>query len=300
VAKPRRRSRNPKPRLCQDETISSSTEPYRWPLGIVRGARLPSIADVPISEVTMDRLAGKVAIITGAGSGMGRATAVGLAREGASVIAADLNEGALQDLAAEVGDGLLTQRCDVSRAADVKALVDTAEDRFGGLHAMLNCAGVLRAASVVDTTDEDMDFMIGVNVKGVMYGCKYSIPALQRAGGGSIVNWGSINSMVAEPNLGAYSATKGAVLMITRTVAIEYAKDKIRANCICPGAVLTPMNESYFSGQDPEQFAKLNEYQPLGMGTPEQIANVAVFLASDESSLMSGAAVPVDGACTAQ
>lgn len=248
----------------------------------------------------MDRLAGKVAIVTGAGQGMGRATAVALRREGARVIAADLNQENLEDLAAEVGEGLDAHRCDVSRASEVEALVAYAEERHGALHAMLNCAGVLRAASVVDTTEEDIDFQIGVNLKGVFWGCKYAIPALKRAGGGSIVNWGSINSMVAEPDLSAYSATKGAVLMITKTVAIEYAKDRVRANCICPGAVRTPMNEAYFTGQDPEQFAKLIEYQPLGIGTPEQIAEVAVFLASDESSLMTGAAVPVDGGCTAQ
>lgn len=248
----------------------------------------------------MDRLAGKVVIITGAGSGMGRATAISLAREGAKVIAAGRNEPALRALEDEVGGDLVAKRCDVSDPQDVAALVQTAEHEFGALHAMLNCAGVMRAASVEDTTEEDMDIQIGVNLKGVMYGCKYAIPALKRAGGGSIVNWGSINSVVAEPDLCAYSATKGAVLMITKTVAIEYAKDRIRANCLCPGAVQTPMNEAYFASQDPAQFAKLNEYQPLGMGTPEQIADVAVFLASDESSLMSGAAVMVDGACTAQ
>lgn len=245
-------------------------------------------------------MAGKVAIVTGAGSGMGRATATALVRAGTTVLAADVDERALEELAAEVGDGLEPRRCDVSRAVEVEALVAAAEQRHGALHAMLNCAGVLRSASVVDTTEEDVDFQIGVNFKGVLWGCKYAIPAMQRAGGGSIVNWGSINSLVAEPDLVAYSGTKGAVLMITKTVAIEYAKDNIRANCICPGAVRTPMNEEYFSRQTPEQFARLLEYQPLGMGTPEQVASVAVFLASDESSLVTGAAVPVDGGCTAQ
>ncbi|MEU5029392.1 SDR family NAD(P)-dependent oxidoreductase [Streptomyces milbemycinicus] len=124
-------------------------------------------------------------------------------------------------------------------------------------------------------------------------------PALQRAGGGSIVNWGSVNSMVAEPDLTAYSATKGAVLMITKSVAIEFAKDNIRANCICPGAVRTPMVESFFDDGFFEDDEAQRKYQPLGFGTPEQIADVAVFLASDESRLMTGSAVVVDGGYTA-
>lgn len=246
----------------------------------------------------MNRLDGKVAIVTGAGSGQGRAAALALAAEGARVVAADVNESGLAELAS-MEERVLTRRCDVSRADEVEALVAMTEERFGALHTMLNCAGYLRAAPLLETTDEILDAVINVNLKGVFYGCKFAVPALQRAGGGSIVNWGSVNSMVAEPDLTAYTATKGAVLMITKSVAIEFAKDNIRANCICPGAVRTPMVESFFEDGFFEDDAAQRKYQPLGFGTPEQIADVAVFLASDESRLMTGSAVVVDGGYTA-
>ncbi|WP_448333212.1 SDR family NAD(P)-dependent oxidoreductase [Streptomyces sp. DSM 41534] len=246
----------------------------------------------------MNRLNGKVAIITGAGSGQGRAAALALATEGARVVAADVNESGLAELAS-MEERIVTRRCDVSHADEVESLVAMAEERFGALHIMLNCAGYLRAAPLLETTEEMLDAVIGVNLKGVFYGCKFAVPAMQRAGGGSIVNWGSVNSMVAEPDLSAYTATKGAVLMITKSVAIEFAKDDIRANCICPGAVRTPMVESFFDEGFFEDDAAQRKYQPLGFGTPEQIADVAVFLASDESRLMTGSAVVVDGGYTA-
>ncbi|AUA16487.1 glucose 1-dehydrogenase [Streptomyces sp. SID8382] len=246
----------------------------------------------------MNRLNGKVAIITGAGSGQGRAAALALATEGARVVAADVNESGLAELAS-MEERIVTRRCDVSHADEVESLVAMTEERFGALHIMLNCAGYLRAAPLLETTEEMLDAVIGVNLKGVFYGCKFAVPAMQRAGGGSIVNWGSVNSMVAEPDLSAYTATKGAVLMITKSVAIEFAKDDIRANCICPGAVRTPMVESFFDEGFFEDDAAQRKYQPLGFGTPEQIADVAVFLASDESRLMTGSAVVVDGGYTA-
>ncbi|MFE7975752.1 SDR family NAD(P)-dependent oxidoreductase [Streptomyces shenzhenensis] len=246
----------------------------------------------------MGRLSGKVAIITGAGSGQGRATALALAAEGARVMAADVDEAGLAELASAAGE-IAVRRCDVRRAEEVEALVAATEERFGALHAMLNCAGYLRAAPLLETTDEMLDGMIDVNLKGVFYGCKFAVPAMRRSGGGSIVNWGSVNSLVAEPEISAYSATKGAVLMITKSVAVEFAKDDIRANCICPGAVRTPMVEGFFDEGFFEDEAAQRTYQPLGMGTPEQVADVAVFLASDESRLMTGSAVVVDGGYTA-
>ncbi|MPY48323.1 SDR family NAD(P)-dependent oxidoreductase [Streptomyces acidicola] len=246
----------------------------------------------------MGRLSGKVAIVTGAGSGQGRAAALALAAEGAHVVAADINETGLAELASAAGEIVVT-RCDVGRADEVESLVALAEERFGALHVMLNCAGYLRAAPLLETTEEMLDSMINVNIKGVFHGCKFAVPALQRSGGGSIVNWGSVNSLVAEPEISAYSATKGAVLMLTKSVAVEFAKDNIRANCICPGAVRTPMVESFFDEGFFEDMDAQRKYQPLGMGTPEQVADVAVFLASDESRLMTGSAVVVDGGYTA-
>lgn len=246
----------------------------------------------------MARLAGKVAIVTGAGSGQGKATALALAAEGAKVVAADVNESGLAELVNGTGS-IITQRCDVGVAAEVEALVQTAEREFGGLHAMLNCAGLLRIGSFADTSEEDLDALINVNIKGVFYGCKYAVPALQRSGGGSIVNWGSTNSMVAEPEIGAYCATKGAVLMLTKAVAIEYAKDDIRANCLCPGAVNTPMVAGFFDESFFDDDEAQRKFQPLGLVNPEEIASVAVFLASDESRKMTGSAVVVDAGYTA-
>ena len=247
-----------------------------------------------------DRLTGKVAVVTGAGSGQGRATALALLAEGARVVAADIDEGGLVSLRDEAGSDILIRTCDVSRPEQMEQLIVAAEDTFGGLHAMLNCAGFLRAASVVDTTEEMLDRIISINLKGVFFGCKYAIPALRRSGGGSIINWGSVNSMVAEPDIAAYSATKGAVLMITKSVALEHAKDNIRANCLCPGGVQTPMVESFFDEGFFDDDDAQREYQPLGMISPSEIADVAVFLASDESRKMTGTAVVVDAGYTAR
>lgn len=244
------------------------------------------------------RLNGKVAVITGAASGQGLATTRALVREGARVMAGDIDEAGLTALAAE-SDSIEVRRCDVSSRADLDALVAAAEETFGAVHAMLNCAGYLRTATVLETTEDVLDRILGINLKGVFYGCQAAIPALKRSGGGSIVNWGSVNSMVAEPEIGAYSATKGAVLMITKTVAIEHAKDDIRANCLCPGGVLTPMVSDFFDEDFLASDAAQREYQPLGLISPEEIAEVAVFLVSDESRKMTGSAVVVDGGYTA-
>ncbi len=221
-----------------------------------------------------------------------------LVKHGANVMAADIDAAGLEELAKE-NVRIAIQRCDVSKPADVERLVDAAEKRFGAVHAMLNCAGFLRAASVLETTEDLLDRIVDINLKGVFYGCKYVIPALQRAGGGSIVNWGSVNSMVAEPGIAAYSASKGAVLMITKSVAVEYAKDNIRANCLCPGGVRTPMVASFFDDDFLNDEQAQRAYQPLGLIVPEEVADVAVFLVSDDSRKMTGSAVLVDAGYTA-
>ncbi|WP_120519858.1 SDR family NAD(P)-dependent oxidoreductase [Arthrobacter celericrescens] len=244
------------------------------------------------------RLEGKTAIVTGAASGQGLATVRALVKHGANVMAADIDAAGLEELAKE-NVRIAIQRCDVSKPADVERLVDAAEKRFGAVHAMLNCAGFLRAASVLETTEDLLDRIVDINLKGVFYGCKYVIPALQRAGGGSIVNWGSVNSMVAEPGIAAYSASKGAVLMITKSVAVEYAKDNIRANCLCPGGVRTPMVASFFDDDFLNDEQAQRAYQPLGLIVPEEVADVAVFLVSDDSRKMTGSAVLVDAGYTA-
>lgn len=268
--------------------------PVHASMGITRGVGLRVIEGDQVST----RLEGKTAIVTGAASGQGLAAVRALVSHGANVMAADVDEAGLEVLAKEY-ERIGTQRCDVSKAADVERLVGAAEERFGAVHAMLNCAGFLRAASVVDTTDDMLNRIIDVNLKGVFYGCKYVIPALQRAGGGSIVNWGSVNSTVAEPDIAAYSASKGAVLMITKSVAVEYAKDNIRANCLCPGGVRTPMVAGFFDDEFLKDEQAQRAYQPLGLISPEEVADVAVFLVSDESRKMTGSSVMVDAGYTA-
>lgn len=246
----------------------------------------------------MSRFEGKTAIVTGAGSGQGLATARRLASEGARILALDVNEDGLNALAKEHAS-VIAHRCDITKVEDVKAAIAVAEAEFGSLDALLNCAGILRAAPFVEATLEDFDLVFNVNVKGMFIMSQLAIPLLKKNGGGSIVNWGSINSMVAEPDISAYNASKGAVLMLTKSIAIEHAKDDIRANCICPGAVMTPMVSEYYPEDEFADREKQREFQPLGFAQPTDIANVAAFLASDDSKLMTGSAVVVDGGYTA-
>lgn len=251
----------------------------------------------------MGRLEGKVGVVTGAASGIGRAIAIALAGEGARVMAADVNEDGLAQTAAAASGTLRTKRCDVSRSEDVKALVDETVGAFGGLHVLCNNAGISIPNRVTELSEADWDRTLAVNLKGVFLGCKYGIPAMLRSGGGSIINTGSVNSLVAEPYLSAYCASKGGVLMLTKEIALDFAREGIRCNCICPGWVDTPINTPHaemMGGLD-KVLASLPEWQPIGrQGYPNEIGNVVVFLASDESSFMTGSAVVVDGGMTAK
>ena len=251
----------------------------------------------------MGRLEGKVAIVTGAGGGIGRAMAVRVAAEGAVVVAADVNEERLRETAELAGDGASWQLCDVSRSDDVRRLVATAVERHGKLTTICNNAAISVPGDVVEVSEEDFDRTIAVNLRGVFLGCKHAIPALLAAGGGSIVNTGSVNSLVAEPFLSAYCASKGGVLMLTKAVALDYAQRGIRCNCICPGWVDTPINYPHaerMGGLD-GVLASLPEWQPIGrQGYPEEIAAAAVYLASDESAFMTGSAFVIDGGMTAR
>ena len=258
-------------------------------------------APVPPSA---DRLAGKVAIVTGAGSGIGRAIALRLIEEGAEVVAADVDEVGLRATldSAVNPDAMLTQRTDVSVPEEVFALVELAVNEFGSLTTMVNNAAISIPGTVVDTSWEDFENTLAVNVRGVYAGCKYAIPAMLDAGGGSIINIGSVNSLVAERQLSAYTTSKGAVLMLTKSVALDYADQGIRCNCLCPGWVDTPINLPHaelLGGIDAVR-ATLPDWQPIGReGRPAEIAAVAAFLASDDSVFMTGSAVVVDGGMTA-
>ncbi|MGD9713609.1 MAG: SDR family NAD(P)-dependent oxidoreductase [Thermomicrobiales bacterium] len=251
------------------------------------------------------RLNGKVAIVTGAATGIGRATAIAFASEGARVVISTREnmDGLLETQQLAGGEEkIIALRADSSVAADAKSLVDVAVSRFGKLDVLCNNAGIVTDALVIDMTEEDWDRVIDVNLKGTFLTTKYALPEMQRAGGGSIINIGSINSFIGEPLHAHYCASKGGVLMFTKTVALEHAKDKIRANVVCPGWIDTPMNTEYIAALGgPEEVEKIvSASQPLGMGRPEQVAATVVFLASDESSLVTGTDLLVDGGFTAQ
>jgi NAD(P)-dependent dehydrogenase (short-subunit alcohol dehydrogenase family) len=245
----------------------------------------------------MGRLDGKVAIVTGGASGIGEAAVRVFAAEGASVIAVDvaeeLGQAVVKDVTAKGGKAAFV-RCDVSRMTDVQRAVDEAEKRYGGLDIMYANAGIQFGKTVTETSEEEWDRLMEVNVKGAFLCCKAAIPALKRRGGGSILITGSSNSFMTEPKLAAYCTSKGALVMLGKSVAIDYAADRIRSNILLPGWVDTPINKEYLDA--PEKRAFGDSLHPCGrIGRPEEIARVAAFIVSDDASFMTGAIVPVDG-----
>jgi NAD(P)-dependent dehydrogenase (short-subunit alcohol dehydrogenase family) len=249
------------------------------------------------------RLDGKVAVVTGAGGGIGSAMVERFAAEGAAVVAADVDEDRLRETADRAGGATSYLVTDVSRSEDVQRLVATAVERHGKLTTICNNAAISIPGSVEEVSEEDFDRTIAVNLRGVFLGCKYAVPELLKAGGGSIVNTGSVNSLVAEPFLTSYVASKGGVLMLTKAVALDYADRGIRCNCLCPGWVDTPINHPHaarMGGLD-GVLESLPEWQPIGrQGYPQEIASAAVYLASDESAFMTGSAFVIDGGMTAR
>jgi NAD(P)-dependent dehydrogenase (short-subunit alcohol dehydrogenase family) len=250
------------------------------------------------------RLDGKVALITGGGSGMGRVASVLFAREGARVVLTDVADGTGDAAAAEItgaGGEALYVHADVSDEADAEAMVKTAIDRFGRLDVLYNNAGIMLADDgSVDTTDESVwDRTLAINVKGVAHGCKYGVPAMIAGGGGSIINVASFVAwMGAATSQTAYTASKGAVLAMTREIAVEYARKEIRCNALCPGPIDTPLLAELLS--DPARRQRRFVHIPMGrLGRAEELANAALFLASDDSSYMTGASLIVDGGITA-
>jgi NAD(P)-dependent dehydrogenase (short-subunit alcohol dehydrogenase family) len=254
------------------------------------------------------RLEDKVAVITGAASGQGRAAAKLFASEGARVIAADIDEGGAQRTVAkikEAGGEATAVKVDVSREPDVRAMIESATDRYGRLDVLFNNAGVgystsgrMKMASVVETPEKDWDAILAINLKGVALGCKHAIPVMERQGYGSIINNASINALVGLPGADAYTAAKGGVVALSRVLAVEWGPRGIRVNCICPGGVDTPMIAPVIS--DERVMQSMRQNTPLGrLARPEEIANVALFLASEEASYLNGAIISVDGGWTA-
>ena len=241
------------------------------------------------------RLAGKVAIITGAGSGMGRAAAVMFAREGAKVVCADVS-GGQDETAALIGAAAVAVHVDVSQAADVQRMVATAEEHFGKLDVLFNNAGV--SGPKVPITEQEeaaLDFCYAVNVKGVFFGMKYGIAAMLRSGGGSVINTASASALVGWKGHAAYAASKGAVVSMTQAAALDVATKGVRVNAICPGMTWTGMVPMAAGHDAPPADAPVPPQPMKRWGLPSELAAAALFLASDDSSFITGVALPVDG-----
>ena len=254
----------------------------------------------------MERLRDKRAIVTGGGSGIGRAIAIRLSEEGARVALADLDQAAAEGVASDIGGAggeTLVVKTDVTRAADVEALVEEAVRRWDGLDVMVNNAGVGVAGTAPVTDEKDYEFVMDVAVRGTFLGMKYAIPAMRDSGGGSVVNMSSVAALVGIPDRAVYSAAKGAILAITRASAIDHVQEGVRVNCIAPGTVDTPWIARITSGYDDPEEARANMQarQPHGrFVSPEEIAAMAAYLASDESASVIGACMVVDGGVTAR
>jgi meso-butanediol dehydrogenase / (S,S)-butanediol dehydrogenase / diacetyl reductase len=252
------------------------------------------------------KLAGKVALVTGAGSGIGQAIALLFAAEGARVGVADFSEAGgnatVSQIHAAGGDAEFF-RVDVSRSAEVKATVDGVLQRWGQLDILCNNAGIGVAATVVETAEEDWDRTLAVDLKGVFLGCKYAIPPMIAHGGGVIVNTASVAGQVGVLNRAAYCAAKAGVVGLTKSVAVDYVGQNIRINAICPGTVDSPWIQKILSAQpDPvAERQRMVERQPMGrMGEPAEIARAALYLACDDSAFVTGTALVIDGGLTAR
>jgi NAD(P)-dependent dehydrogenase (short-subunit alcohol dehydrogenase family) len=252
------------------------------------------------------RLHGKVAVITGASSGIGRATALLFSTEGAKVVVSDIDSDGGNETVRMIGDrngDAFFVQADVSRGEDVRKMIGKTVEQYGKLDILFNNAGIGCAGTVVDIPEEKWDRTIEVNLKSVFLACKYAIPFMMKQGGGSIINAASVNGLFGFYNEAAYDASKGGVVLLTRATALDFGSRNIRVNCICPGVVETSMTRNWIeSSPNPEEFRR--ELVGLHPGlnrliTPDEVAHVALFLASDESSGITGAAYTVDGGYSA-
>lgn len=249
----------------------------------------------------MDTLAGKRALITGAASGIGRATALLFAREGAAISIVDLDEVGGQAVAQMIGDEgvpAVVVPCDVTQGAECEQAVQQTIGELGGLDILFNSAGIVHRATVLQTTEPEWDRVMSVNVKSLFLMSKYAIPIMAEAGGGVIINVASGWGLVGGPKAAAYCASKGAVVLLTKAMAIDHGGQNIRVNCICPGDIDTPLlrDEARQLGEPMDRFLVQAAERPLKrIGAPEDVAQAALYLASDVSSFVTGAALVVDG-----
>jgi NAD(P)-dependent dehydrogenase (short-subunit alcohol dehydrogenase family) len=249
------------------------------------------------------QLTGKVAVVTGAGSGIGAAIARLFARQRACVIAVDLDAAAagrtVEAIRSEQGTAE-AGACDVSNAGQVAQLFERIVAAHGRVDILVNNAGIAHVGTIERTSEEEFDRLYRVNVKGVYLCAQQAIALMVRQGGGVILNMASIASLVGVPERFAYSMTKGAVLTMTMSIAVDYVKQNIRCNCVCPARVHTPFVDQFvaqhYAGREQEVLRQLSAYQPIGrMGTPEEVAYLALYLCSDEASFVTGQAYPIDG-----
>jgi NAD(P)-dependent dehydrogenase (short-subunit alcohol dehydrogenase family) len=254
----------------------------------------------------MGRVQDKVCIVTGAGSGIGKATAIRLAEEGGKVLCVDLNLESAQATTQEILEMnwvALAIKADVGDVEQANAFVARAVEIWGRIDVLVNNAGVNLPGVFHEVSDATINKTLDVNVKGPMFASRAAIPHMLEQGSGSIVNISSVNGLVSEPFLAVYSASKGAVVMLTRGIALDYAARGIRCNCICPGWVDTPINYAHANmmGGLEKIYANIGQFQPIGRpGEPREIAHLALFLASDEASFITGSVISADGGMTAQ
>ena len=253
----------------------------------------------------MNRVVGKVAIVTGAASGLGRAIALLLAREGASLIATDINEAGGRVVASEIteaGGKALFLKHDVTSEAEWRDVVQAATSRFGRLDVLVNCAGVFLASSIEDLTLEKWRWVMSINLDGVFLGTKYGAMAMKKTGGGSIINMSSAGGLVGTSNSAAYNASKGGVRLLTKAAAVEFSQAgyayNIRVNSVHPGIIETPMTGPLLG--DPVLAQEIREWQPMKhFGEPDDVAYAVLYLASEESKFVTGSEMVIDGGWTA-
>lgn len=250
-----------------------------------------------------ERFKNKVVVVTGGAKGIGRASALAFAREGGSVAVADLDEKAgkeVVDAITQTGGKAIFVQGDIADEAYVKRLVGETAKAFGGIDVLHNNAGVVKYGTVVDMPTEDWDWILNINLRASFLTCKYCIPEMRKRGGGAIVNTASVQAFASQRTVAAYSASKGGIVSLTTTIALDHAPDNIRCNCIAPGSIQTPMLDMaadlFGAGNPAKAIQDWGKMHPIGrVGTPEEVANLVLFLASADAAFITGACYRVDG-----